>query len=234
MESEKEVTLIIGGSSGLGLELAKRITARGFPVICTGTRKQAAIPHGARYHQLELHDIRRVPERIDRILARYAHVHHLIYAAGFEQQLPIDELDWGRLTEMAAVGILAPEYLMHRLLKRKRQLEGFIAITSTSQWVPRANEPAYAAAKAALGHFAASVALDSRMKKTLVVGVAGMRTDFWRNQPDKNTSAMLDPAWVADRICEHYDEQFTYRFIKVLSGNAQQGIVHRLVVAESR
>ena len=124
---------------------------------------------------------------------------------------------------MLSVGLTNAIYLTRQLLHEQDQLPEFIAITSTSQWTPRLYEPVYTAVKAGLGAYANSLSLDPRVKKTLVAGPAGMATNFWKDTDEKehDTSQMLDPDWVADRIIELTHENYSYKFARILRGPAR-------------
>jgi len=69
--------------------------------------------------------------------------------------------------------------------------------------------------KAGLGHFSHSVSLDPHVTKTLVAGPAGMATRFW-DADKRDMSTMLDPEWTAEQIVRLYEDQFTYRFARIL------------------
>ena len=88
-----------------------------------------------------------------------------------------------------------PTLCIQRLTRKQSQISVFVAITSTSQWVPRANEPIYAATKAGLAHFAHSVSLDPKILQTLVVAPSGMDTKIQRDEGRPQQEGLLDPNW---------------------------------------
>lgn len=205
--------LIIGGSSGLGLALARKLTAE-YDVHVTGRRDP-----GDRFIQfisLDLSESDGLRERVQEAVHHVWRVDLLIYAAGFYQEGTITELSTEQIHEMLNVGLVAAMYTAQEVLLAQK-LGGFIAITSTSQWTPRLLEPVYTAAKAGLGAFANSLSLDPRVGKTLVVGPAGMDTSFWSGT-DKDTTGMLDPNWVAEQTLTLYDGDFSYKFAHILRG----------------
>lgn len=207
----KPTALVIGGSSGLGLELGK-LLSKSHTVFASGRRdpKQSDL----NFVSLELGP-NSLPENLDKFIAGLPNIDLLAYAAGFYQEGKIDDLTDDDIRRMESVGLLAPALLVHRIIKKQGGLAGFIAITSTSQWTPRLLEPIYTAVKAGLAMLANSLSLDPRIGKVLVAGPAGMATRFWENSP-RDMSQMLDPKWVAEQILKLYDDNFEYKFARIM------------------
>lgn len=203
--------LVVGGSSGFGLELARLLSVN-HDVIVTGRRDPAVT--NLQFLQLELGNDS-LGTSLDALVTELTEVDLVVYAAGFFQGGTLTDLNDTDIEKMNRVGLLAPVMLLQRILRKQRSLSGFIAITSTSQWTPRLLEPMYTAVKAGLGMFANSLALDERVGKVLVLGPAGMRTRFWE-EDGRDTSDMLDPEWVATETLKLWDENFTYKFARVL------------------
>ncbi len=205
--------LIIGGSNGLGLELAKLFKHEYSQVIVTG-RTEPSLP-GLTFVELALGSGKGFPQLMDWLIAKHSPFDLVVYNPGFYQEGKISELTDKQIIDMNIVGFAAAALLMQRIMKKQDLLSCFVAITSTSQWTPREYEPIYTAVKAALGMFANSLALDPRIKKTLVVAPSGMQTKFWQHT-DKDTSEMLDPAWVAAEIMELLASDFSYKHAAIL------------------
>jgi len=220
-DKNKQNALIVGGSSGLGLELAVMLSAT-HNVIVTGRRDPKS--EKVDFRLLDLSAGNRLADGLDGFVAKLPRIDLLVYAAGFYQEGNISDLSDGDIAAMADVGLLAPAMLLQRLLKKQNGLPGFIAITSTSQWTPRLLEPIYTAVKAGLGMLANSVSLDERIGKVLVAGPAGMNTRFWENSP-RDMGAMLDPKWVAEQILDQYSSNFKYKFARILRGPARVEVV---------
>lgn len=208
---EKRTALIVGGSSGLGLELG-RLLSETHQVFVTGRRDPKQ--NNLNFVALELGSDN-LTENLDKFVAELPNVDLLVYAAGFYQEGKIDDLTDDDIRKMENVGLLAPVFLVRRIIKKQDRLAGFIAITSTSQWTPRLLESMYAAVKAGLAMFANSLSLDSRIGKVLVAGPAGMATRFWENNP-RDMSKMLDPKWVAEQILKLYKGDLKYQFARIM------------------
>lgn len=219
--------LIIGGTSGLGLELAMRLTNT-HKVFVTGRTDPTLDDIG--FLPLEIDHTSRWEAKIDDILESVGYVDTLIYAVGYFQDGRITDLSNDDIKTMMNVGMNAAMFTTKRLLERQERLPEFIAITSTSQWTPRLYEPVYTAAKAGLGAYANSLSLDERVRKTLVAGPAGMATNFWQGTDPQthDTSKMLDPVWVADEIMTLRNTDAVYTFAKIMREPA------RVEIAEER
>lgn len=205
--------LIIGGTSGLGLSLGRKLKDD-YTVTVTGRHDPKET--GIRYEHLDLSDSKDLSGRIEKAVETVGAVDLLIHAAGFYQEGTLTEIEPSAIHEMVTVGLEAIALVAREVLVRQESLGGYISITSTSQWNPRLLEPVYAAVKAGQGALANSIALDPRVKKTLVAGPSGIATPFWEGW-DKDTSKMLDPDWVADEIIKAYNTgDFSYKFAKIL------------------
>lgn len=215
-----QTALIVGGSSGLGLELA-RVLSSDQDVIVTGRRDPGEA--NIEFRNLELGDDS-LSVMLDVLVDSLPEIDLLVYAAGFFQEGTISDLTDTDIEKMDRVGLLAPAMLLQRILKKQDKLLGFIAITSTSQWTPRKLEPMYTAVKAGLGMMANSLSEDDRVGKVMVAGPAGMATRFWEQNP-RDMSVMLDPKWVAGEILREWGDEFSYKFARFLRDPARVEVV---------
>lgn len=225
-------TLIVGGTSGLGLELARKLKLTCDVHITGREMPRRIVGVGVKFHKLYLgledeflFSERSLERRVDEVVSEIGQIGTLIYAAGFYQEGKIDELDDGDILEMTNVGLVAPAMILQKILRECSKLDGFIAITSTSQWTPRLLEPIYTAVKAGLGMLASSVSLDTRIGKVLVAAPAGMNTNFWRGS--RRVGKMLNPKWVAERILELYEGDYKYQCARILREPPRVEIVEK-------
>lgn len=210
----KKNILIVGGSSGLGLDLAKHYIQEGHTVCVTGRHD----PQLANSTYIELNitsDSLSLSDRIDDVLEQFPAVNTLIYSAGYCQRSRIDELSDADIGQMTNVGLLAPMLLVKRLKNNLDTPLKVMLLTSSSQYTAREMESVYCATKAGLGMFGASLVLDSEIGKVLVVAPSGMNSSFWRDS-DVDVSGMLDTRWVADMVVELSSGKFKYKFAKIL------------------
>ena len=214
--------LIIGGTSGLGLELAKIYDALGHTVFITG-RKDPNI-HSLHFFKLSIdQNNKNLVTQIDELIRNIDKINTLIYVAGYYQEGKIDQLNDKEILEMINIGLTAPAILIQRLKNNPGKPLKIMFVTSSSQYTPRELEPIYTAVKSGLGMLGASLSLDQSIGKVLVVAPSGMKTPFWNDS--HNTSGYLNPTWVAEQIVELSSGPFKYRYAKILRNPEQVEIV---------
>ena len=210
----KKNILIVGGSSGLGLDLAKHYVRAGHTVCVTGRHDPKLA--GSTYIELKIGgDSNNLASSIDHVLAKFPAVNTLIYSAGYCQRSYIDELSDADITQMTNVGLLAPMLFVQRLKNNLDTPLKVMLVTSSSQYTAREMESVYCATKAGLGMFGASLVRDKKIGKVLVVAPSGMRSTFWR-ESNVDVTGMLETQWVADQIVELSSGKFKYKYAKIL------------------
>ncbi|MFP3606910.1 SDR family oxidoreductase [Paraburkholderia sp. SIMBA_053] len=158
MEMIGRTVLITGGTSGIGLELAKQLTARGNTVIVTGRspeRLQAAreaIP-GLHAFRSDVSDLTSIESLYETVLGRFPLLDTLVNNAGtmrnikLSQQYSLNdlttEIDGNVKGSMWMVQAFLP-----LLLRRKGSL--IVNVSSGLAYIPFAAAPIYSASKAAL------------------------------------------------------------------------------------
>ena len=207
-----KTVLIVGGTSGLGLALAKKLNGE-YKVIVTG-RKNPKVDN-IDFLECDLTQ-EGLPDKINALTAELPAISVLIYAAGYYQEGRITEISEEEIENMISVGGRGLIYFVREILKKQGDLEELITITSTSQWTPREKEPIYNFVKAGAGHLSNAFAEDSRVGKVLVVGPAGMNTPFWDGIERDDLDKMLDPDWVAEQIMELRKGSYKYKFTRIL------------------
>ncbi len=214
--------LVVGGTSGLGLELAKDFQSDSQEVFITG-RHDPNQP-GLHFENFDLTSPE-LPHRIGELVMRLPEVSTLVYAAGYFQDGRVTDLTDRQIEEMVDVGGRGLIYFTKAILEKQGKLDELITITSTSQWTPRQKEPIYNFVKAGAAHFSNAMAEDGRIGKVLVAGPAGMRTAFWDGIERDDLDKMLDPEWVADEIVKLRDDDYKYRFAKIMRDPARVEVV---------
>jgi len=212
----KKISLISGGASGLGLEIAEDLISSGKNVIilsrnsdkltkaCDRLRKSAeensvtAITCNIGKEE----DVRKVGNYLTE---NNLSVEYLFNNAGLglfanAETSTSEMIDTVFEANLKGMILLTSEIL--RLTPKEEELT-IVNIMSTSAQIGRAQETLYCAAK--FGARGYTEALRSELKGTrrniIAVYPGGMRTDFW-NMPgkDKDLSGFMDPADVAEKI----------------------------------
>jgi NAD(P)-dependent dehydrogenase (short-subunit alcohol dehydrogenase family) len=118
--SDQIRALIVGGTSGIGREIAHALAKRGEAVIVTGrdkTRAEAAAAEiGDRHSGLAL-DLTK-PEEITGVLAQVGSVDHLVLAAVERDQNSVRAYDIGRAIKLLTLKVVGYTAVVHALAPR--------------------------------------------------------------------------------------------------------------------
>jgi short-subunit dehydrogenase len=112
--------VVIGGTSGIGLEIAKEVVARGDRVILTGRDQgraeqiAASIGEGASGLAVDISE----PESIAASLASVGAVHGLVLAAIERDANTVREYDIARATRLVTLKLVGYTETVHALLDR--------------------------------------------------------------------------------------------------------------------
>jgi len=212
----KKISLISGGTSGLGLEIADILIKSGKDVIILGRNKEKLVEASARLNKSAGNrltgslncnvgiedDVRKVG---DYLAKNNLSVEYLFNNAGmglFTKAASSTSAMIDRVFEANLKGMILLTSEILRLTSEEEELT-IVNIMSTSALSGRAEETIYCAAKwGARGY---TEALRSEMKGTkrniIAVYPGGMRTDFWKIPgQNRDISSFMNPAEVAAKI----------------------------------
>ena len=164
MELTQHRFFITGGTSGIGLELAKQLDDRGAAVaVCGRTEERlaslSAERPGIHTFRADLGDIDGLPDLVESVLSEFGAPSVVINNAG----LQLNE-EWGTLDAMArvdavqreiTVNLTSPLALTGLFLDHIRALPGgtVVNVTSALAWRPKRSAPVYCATKSGLRSF---------------------------------------------------------------------------------
>ncbi len=208
-------TLIIGGSRGIGWELAVLYAKEGDTVTVTGRKAPDKQHARITFQKLDL-SVADYAAKIKNCTDKLPDIDRFVYAPGYFQEGTITDLSEAEIQDMVQVCGTGCIFAARDILLKQGKLAECIVITSTSQWTPREKESIYNFAKAGVGHFANGLSLDKRVGKMLVAGPAGTNTAFYGNRTSVDTSTFLNPDWVARQIYEQAKGDYQYKFVKIL------------------
>ncbi len=191
MKLNNKTILITGGTSGMGLELAKQLLERGNTVIITGRSEEKlesakrALP-GVHTIKSDAGDPAAITALRDHVLAEFPALDTLINNAGimrvqkFNQDQEIEDVT--REIEVCFSGPvrMIQQFLPH-LKTRKEAL--LINVSSGSALVPFPISPVYSAAKAALHSFTQSLRVQMEGTNVTVIELIppGVETPLFRS-----------------------------------------------------
>lgn len=201
---------ILGGTKGLGRELALCALDAGFYTVVTGRtadrcRLRETLSSDVARERLCLVRLDMLNDDIT-MSPHEAATDVFFWVAGVGYQGPFETMDRRKLKEMIHVQLTAPTLLLQRLVgtqqRAQRPLQ-LVVVSSTSAVRDRENEAVYGLVKAGQAKFAANLGHELPRavpgSKVLLVYPGGMRTDFYHDT-DVNTDGFMDPARVAALI----------------------------------
>lgn len=192
MKLTDRTILITGGSSGIGLELAKQLIARGNTIIVTGRdrarldRATSELP-GLHTIQADAADPHAIDVLHAEVLARFPRLDVIINNAGIMRKINLlAEQPLEDLTREVGINLSTPMQMVQRfvpdLLRRPQAL--IVNITSGLAFVPFKIAPVYSATKAGLHAYTTCLRaqLDGTSVEVVEVAPPGTETPLFRGE----------------------------------------------------
>ena len=208
--------LILGGSSGLGLEIAKYclLESRAREILTASSSNTDRHEGNVRTIYCDL----RIRECVDSLAYRInndpgmAGIDLFFWIAGQLTRRDFADLRAEQVREMLDVNLSGPLVIANAAWKQMQMSPRpthFVVISSSSGIKARPQESVYVAAKHGQVGFARSLALENKDRnlRILLVMPGGMRTPFWSAAQPADFDSFLDPEKVACKIIETIDSQ---------------------------
>ena len=211
-----KVSIISGGASGLGYEIAVRLVRNGNNVVLLGRDEEKLekasnqlkdTTSGVFAETVKCNvglesDIKRLKEYLSE---RNMITEYLFNNAGIGLFTPADKLNSEMIDKVFEANVKGMMLLTSQILSitPKEEELTIINIMSTSALVGRAEETVYCAAKWGARGFTEALRAELKGTKRNVIAVypGGMKTDFWKIQgQNRDISSFMCPALVADKI----------------------------------
>ncbi len=192
MKLQNKTILITGGTSGIGLELATHLLARGNTVIVTG-REEARLD-AARQTVPGLHGIKSdvsdpaaIKALHDEILARFPALDVLVNNAGIMRKLDLNQdRELTDVTREIDINLSGPVRMVQQFLPHLKSRTGALIVNVSSglAFVPLPLSPVYCATKAAIHSFTQSlrVQLDGTGVTVVELAPPGVETPLFRDE----------------------------------------------------
>ncbi len=211
MKLDRRTVLITGGTSGIGLELARRLLERGNTVIVTG-RDQARLDAVAR-EMPGVHAVRSEagdPEAIralhDHVLARFPALDTLVNNAGIMRNLKlVEDRALQDVTREITINLSGPVQMVQQFLPHLRTRPGALIVNVSSglAFLPFPAAPVYCATKAAIHSFTQSlrVQLDGTGVTVVELAPPGTETPLFRGEfeQEMKREKAMDPKVLVER-----------------------------------
>ncbi|HEX7678786.1 MAG TPA: SDR family NAD(P)-dependent oxidoreductase, partial [Thermoanaerobaculia bacterium] len=165
MKLQNKTVLITGGTSGIGLELARQLLPRGNTVIVTG-RDSAKLDAAARMLpgiftiQSDVSDPLAIKALHERVLAQFPTLDVLVNNAGIMRNLNItQDRELTDVTREIEINLSGPVRMVQQFLPhlRTRRDSAIVNVSSGLAFVPLPISPVYCATKAAIHSFSQSL-----------------------------------------------------------------------------
>jgi uncharacterized oxidoreductase len=165
MKLKNRTILITGGTSGIGLELAKQLLPHGNTIIITGRDQekldaaQNSLP-GVHAFKSDVSDPAAITLLHDNVLAQFPALDTLINNAGIMRKLNLNqERGLDDVTREIDINLSGPVRMVQQFLPhlKTRREALIINVSSGLAFIPMAISPVYCAAKAAIHSFTQSL-----------------------------------------------------------------------------
>lgn len=241
------IWIVTGGASGIGLQLARDLIARGHEVLIWDVKQPPELP-GARFDQVDLTD----PKAIAAVAARVpGEVDCFIHNAGVFQRTAITHDNLAAAIDLAVkVHFVAFVLATQELLPRFSNKASIVAITSAAMDMVYPGTLAYGPSKAALDRAIRQLAVELGPRGIRVNGIAPgsiatpMTQHMW-DDPEYARARLAhvplgiraEPSVIAEAICYLASDAacFTTGDTLWIDGGVKQGIfnlANREVVEE--
>jgi uncharacterized oxidoreductase len=186
MNISNNTILITGGTSGIGLELVKQLSALNNTIIVTGrdqTKLDKAKKQFPKIHtiQSDVSDPKAITALYDRVTKEFPELNILINNAGIMARINLHEQsnDLTGLTKEIDINLCGPIRMSAKFLPhlKKKQAAAIMNVSSGLAFVPLPIAPVYCATKAALHSFTQSLRAQLKNTKIKVFELAPPATD---------------------------------------------------------
>lgn len=198
MNLEKNVVLVTGGASGIGLALAEKFAKAGSEVILCGRNEAKLLAAKAKspHFHIRVCDVSKPEERVllrDWAIATFPRLNVLVNNAGVMRMVKLGQPEaWDVARQEIAINLEAPIHLStlfaaHLSAQPKAAI---VQVTSGLAFVPAAVFPIYCAAKAGLHSFTLSLRHQLATTSVSVIEIAPPHVNTDLLAPGANTAGM--------------------------------------------
>ncbi len=206
--------LFIGGTMGLGLELAKLACKKEFKPVIAGRTAESLKGDPAFAGSNAVFAPVDVTKPQTHFMATRGY-DLVAWTVGKLQKGRFSDLSIEEIAELTTVNLTGPAQLLNRVVienvKERRPMR-LIVVSSTSSWTVREDEAMYGALKAAVAQLARNLGRELPKQlpgsKVTLICPGGMATPFWTGR-DIGDAKFMDPANVASLVWTCMESQDT-------------------------
>ncbi|SFR91719.1 SDR family NAD(P)-dependent oxidoreductase [Anaeromicropila populeti] len=230
-KEKKQIAIVTGASSGIGLEISRQIVSLGYSVFGFGRDFTKTSYSSPQFHpiSMDLTNIHELQEKIKELKREYR-IFILVNNAGIGYFGLHEELNPLKIHEMVTLNVEVPFVLTQLLLRDLKREAGFLF--NISSITAKKNNPhgcAYGATKAALTSFSSSLFEEARKYGVTVTAVHPdmTKSNFYRNA-DFKESEETDCHILAEEVADFVSLTLKLRSGLCLSDVTIQPQKHRL------
>jgi NAD(P)-dependent dehydrogenase (short-subunit alcohol dehydrogenase family) len=191
LDLTNKTAVVIGGTSGIGLTIAKGLAKAGANVVPSGRREELALSVAAELersggkafgHSVDVTSRESLQRLLEAVTAKFGSVEILVNSAGTTKRMPslqVRDSEWNNVMETNLTGTLrACQAFGHHMIERG--YGRIINIASLSSFVALFEVAAYSASKAAVASLTKSLAIEWARHGVCVNAIAPgvFRTDL--------------------------------------------------------
>ena len=200
MKLQGKTILITGGTSGIGIELARQLLARGNTVVVTGrdpkrlAAARAELP-GLDAIESDVSDPAAIQRLHADVLARFPSLDVLVNNAGIMRNLDVRRpRELTDVTREIDINLSGPIRMIQQFLPHLRSRPGaaIVNVSSGLAFIPFSISPVYSATKAAMHSFTQSLRAQLEGSGVTVIELAppGVETPLFRGEFEQETKGV--------------------------------------------
>jgi uncharacterized oxidoreductase len=206
MKTTGNTILITGGTSGIGLELARQLLALDNTILITGrsrARLEAAKSQLPKLHtfQSDVGDVQAIPALYAAVSAAFPTLNLLINNAGIglKRNLNDSSLSLEELTREVQTNVMGPMWMIQQFLPllKRQESAAIVNVSSGLAFVPMPFKPIYCATKAAVHSYTQSLRVQIEQTGVKVFELAPPATAGTEFNADTEAHAM-NPKFMMD------------------------------------
>lgn len=192
MELANKTILITGGTSGIGLELAKQLHRRGNTVIVTGRDQEKLdetkqLVPGVHTIKSDVSDPAAIAILFEMVLTQFPALDTLINNAGIMRNLNLNlHRDLNDVTREIEINLSGPVRMIQQFLPHLKTRNGALIVNVSSglAFIPMSISPVYCATKAAIHSYTQSLRAQLKGTNVTVIELAppGVETPLFRGE----------------------------------------------------
>jgi uncharacterized oxidoreductase len=206
MDLKRSTVLITGGTSGIGLELVKQLTAQGSTVIVTGRKAEALLETKKQFpnvhtFQSDVSNPKDIEKLYLDVTSQFPTLNIIINNAGLMRQIDLQDESLGlaNITTEVATNLTGTIQMVHQFLPhlKKQKSAGIVNVSSGIAFMPYSVAPIYSATKSAVRAYtqALRLQLEDTNVKVFEMIPPGVKTNLqndWIVEPNPRMMMTAD------------------------------------------